>query len=414
MFGELKLSNRAQRCFGSLNYFVHDLEAASGACLSGKSLITFMFEDAALDGIFLPPSSLVSSVVKCAKSNLCNGYSYCFGFDETREAIGKYWKMNFAHSIKVQITGDHVVVASGSSDALSMCFGSLCSYGDNILLPFPSSQHYTTSCFYYGIEPRFYCCNHEKDCEIDFDHLRSLVDGKTKAILVNNPSNPSGSNFSRQHIAELIRVCEELRLPLISDEVYAGLVFSGEAFTSVAAFDTHVPRFVVSGLSMRFNVPGYRFGWVIVLDRDGYGAKLQAAVRCLATRSLMPNSVLQHAVVKALEETPQSYFDDCARRLEEGAMALYNGLCGHPGLKPVRPRGSLFIFIVLVFGELDSSIQSDVEFAKKLAEEENVHVLPGEYFNMPGALRITVSRPLPIIKDAVGRIGSFCERHRRG
>ncbi|ESL10265.1 tyrosine aminotransferase [Trypanosoma rangeli SC58] len=294
-----------------------------------------------------------------------------------------------------------------------MCFGSLCNNGDNILLPFPSSPHYTTICLYYDIEPRFYRCKPERDWEIDFDHLRSLVDGKTKAILVNNPSNPSGSNFSRQHIAELIRVCEELRLPLISDEVYAGVVFSGETFTSVAAFDTPVPHFVVSGLSMRFNVPGYRFGWVIVLDRDGYGAKLHAAVRCLATRSLMPNSVLQHAVVEAFEDTPQSYFDDCTRSLEEGAMVLYNGLCRYPGLKPVRPRGSIFMFIVLVFEELESSIQSDVQFAKKLAEEENVHVLPGELFNMPGALRITVSRPLPIMQDAVGRIGSFCERHRR-
>ncbi|RNF26591.1 putative tyrosine aminotransferase [Trypanosoma conorhini] len=412
-FGELKLSKRAERCCGNLNRFVQELQAASAAGSSGKCLISLAIGDPALDGYFLPPSSLVSSVAKCAKSNMCNGYSCCFGFEETRLAIGKYWKKNFLPSMKGEIAADHVAVASGSADALTMCFGAMCSEGDNILLPSPFFAHYDTICRYYGIEPRHYRCDHEKDWEIDLDHLRSLVDDKTKAILINNPSNPCGSNFSRQHLADLIRVCEELHLPLIADEVYAGLVFSGETFTSVAAFDTPVPIFVVSGLSKRFNVPGYRFGWVIVFDRDGYGVKLQAAVHCLATRSLMPNSVLQCAVVEALEETPQSFFDDCAKRMEEGAMTLYNGLNGAPGLKPVRPRGSMFMSVVLAFEELESSIQSDVEFSKKLAEEQNVHVFPGEPFNMPGALRITVSRPLPMMQDAVGRIRSFCENHRR-
>ncbi|PWV11734.1 putative glutamine aminotransferase [Trypanosoma cruzi] len=412
-FGDLRPSRRAERCQNKLKSFVSELLSASAAGSSGKGLISLAIGDPALDGNFLPPPILTSNFVKCAKSNICNGYCPCFGLNGTCKSIGKYWKTNFAPSMKGEFAADHVIVASGSSDALSMCFGALCDDDDNILLPAPFFAHYDTICSYYNIQPRFYHCIHEKDWEIDFDHLRSLVDGRTKAILMNNPSNPCGSNFSRQHIADLIRVCEELHLPLIADEIYAGLVFSGETFTSVADFDTPVPLFVVSGLSKRFNVPGYRFGWVVVVDRDGYGAKLLKGVRKLATRTLMPNSLLQHAVVSALEETPQSFFEDCANRMEAGAMVLYNGLKDCPGLKLVRPRGSMFMSVVLAFEELDCSVRSDVEFSRRLAEEENVHVFPGEPFNMPGALRITVSRSLPMLHEAVQRIQSFCERHRR-
>ncbi|KEG05536.1 putative tyrosine aminotransferase, partial [Trypanosoma grayi] len=220
-FREVKASKRSLRCGNEMLSFVQELQAASASGASGKSLISLAIGDPALDGNFPPPVALTTNVVECAKSTHCNNYSPGTGFPSTCEAIAKYWTEHFATSMKGKIPSDHVVVSSGSSDALSMCIGAMCGEGDNILLPSPFFAHYDTLCRYYNVQPRFYRCNHEKDWEIDFDHLRSLADGRTKAILMNNPSNPCGSNFSRKHVEGLIRVCEELQLPLIADEIYA-------------------------------------------------------------------------------------------------------------------------------------------------------------------------------------------------
>ncbi|KEG13374.1 putative tyrosine aminotransferase [Trypanosoma grayi] len=380
---------------------------------ANKTPLKMAIGDPTFDGNLVTPDSTTAAVVHSLESNKYNGYSPTAGRPEARQAVAQYWAQRFAGKQAAHCKADNVVLSCGVSEALLIVLTSLCDEGDNVLIPMPCFPHYDYLSDLYAIETRHYTCSGDNNWEIDFDHLRSLADGRTKAILMTNPSNPCGSNFSRKHVEGLIRVCEELQLPLIADEIYAGLVFSGESFTSVADFDTPVPRFVVGGLSKRFNVPGYRFGWVLAVDRDGYGAKIWKGVHSMAARCLMPNSLIQHAAVKALAETPRSYYEDCAKRMEEGAMVMYSGLVNCAGLKPVRPRGSMFLSVILDFGELEDAIQTDAQFAKKLAEEENVHVFPGEPFKMPGALRITVTRPLPLLQDAVSRIRAFCERHRR-
>ncbi len=94
-----------------------------------------------------------------------------------------------------------------------------------------------------------------------------LVNSKTRAILVNNPSNPCGSNFSKSHLEEIIRFAEEYKLPIISDEVYANMVFDGQKFFSLAALSCATPIICVGGLAKQFLVPGYRLGWILLYDK---------------------------------------------------------------------------------------------------------------------------------------------------
>ncbi|ORC81574.1 putative tyrosine aminotransferase [Trypanosoma theileri] len=415
-FRDLAASKRSLRCNNELFSLVHMLNEGSASAPAGKSLISLAIGDPAVDGNFLPPDELIKSVVEGAKSTLCNNYPSCAGETPAREAVAKYLIDHFAPNMKgIKIPCDNVFICSGSSDALSISIGVLCNPGDNILLPAPYFAHYGTLCRYYDVTPKFYRCDPAKEWEIDLDHLRSLVDDRTRAVLMNNPSNPCGSNFSRKHLEDFLRVCECHHLPVIADEIYAGMVFKGQdpnaVFTSVADIDTSVPRLVVGGISKRFSVPGYRLGWVVLLDREGYAARLPDAMECLLTRCLLPHSVLMHALPNILANTPKSYFEESNTRLEKGAIALYEALRKCPGLRPTRPCGGMFIAVQLVPEELEESVRNDVAFARRLAEEENVQVFPGVAFKMESALRITVSRPLPLLMEAASRIEAFCQRH---
>lgn len=121
---------------------------------------------------------------------------------------------------------------------------------------------YETILTHRGVEPRFYRLQPERNWEADVKHMRSLCDANTAAILVNNPSNPCGSNYSEAHLRDIIAFADEKRLPIIVDEIYADMVFEGQRFVPLASLSKRVPVISVGGTAKRFMVPGWRLGWV--------------------------------------------------------------------------------------------------------------------------------------------------------
>lgn len=116
----------------------------------------------------------------------------------------------------------------------------------------------------------FFSIKEENNWEIDLDELESMIDDKTKAIIVNNPSNPCGSVYSREHLINVINLAERYRLPIIADEVYGDMVFPGEEFYYMAELSHTVPILSCNALSKRFILPGWRFGWIAIHDPKNY------------------------------------------------------------------------------------------------------------------------------------------------
>jgi len=120
----------------------------------------------------------------------------------------------------------------------------------------------------HGVECHFYDLVPDCGWEVDLDSVRRVADASTAAILINNPSNPCGAVYSREHLEAVVAVAEELKLPLLADEVYAGMTF-GKRFVPLAEVAGGVPVFSVGALSKRWLVPGWRLGWVCVHDTSG-------------------------------------------------------------------------------------------------------------------------------------------------
>jgi tyrosine aminotransferase len=182
---------------------------------------------------------------------------------------------------------------------------------------------------------------------VDLHHLESLIDHNTSAILINNPSNPCGSNFTAQHLQDILNVAAENFLPVISDEIYAGINWTAHPFTPLYSLPSSVPIITIGGLAKRYLVPGWRVGWVVLHERNAAFKSIRRGLGNLSQTQLAPNTVFQTALPTILK-TPQSFFDGVVDQLRTNAKTIVDGLAHAPGLHVIEPQGALY---AMVFSE---------------------------------------------------------------
>lgn len=166
-----------------------------------------------------------------------------------------------------------------------------------------------------GIDVQYYNLDPLNDWQVDLKHMESLINGKTRAILINNPGNPCGNVFSKQHILDILEIAERHKLPIIADEVYEFFTFPGVDFYSAASLSKNVPILTCSGLTKRFLMPGIRMGWLIISDRGNKLEEVRLGFANIAGRNFGPNSTVQVALPKILKCVPKSFFDEVSSRV---------------------------------------------------------------------------------------------------
>jgi len=167
--------------------------------------------------------------------------------------------------------------------------------------------------------------------------------------MVNNPSNPCGSVWSKTHMLEILEVVQQLHLPLISDEVYFDMVFHQKAFHSFGEVSEDVPVLVVGGLAKRFLVPGWRLGWVIIHDRHSLLSEIRQGIYKLAQLTLGANSLVQSILPEVLLRTPKEFFENSNKLLQEHADYLVDRIEAIDGMHSIPPGGAMYIMVKQLF-----------------------------------------------------------------
>ncbi|CRK94414.1 CLUMA_CG007921, isoform A, partial [Clunio marinus] len=337
--------------------------------------ITLQLGDPTVFGNF-PPAKEFLDAFKKAVDHDTFLYNIEYGKIEAREAIA---------AISGNVTADDIILTSGCAHAISMCVSALVAPGENLLIPRPC-YNYTSLTDGNGIETKSYNLDPSKDWEIDLEHLESLIDPKTRAILINNPGNPCGNVFSKEHLQDFLEIAERHQLPVISDEVYEYMTFPGVKFHPTATLSEDVPILTCSGLTKRFLIPGVRMGWIIINDRQGALIDVKQGLRNICGRILGPNSTVQYALPAILRNTPQSFFDNTMKIIARHAEITYNLLQQAPGLIPIMPKGSMFVMIKIEL-EKFPKFPTCRDFADGLISEQSVLLFPGDPgFNFAGPL----------------------------
>lgn len=172
------------------------------------------------------PDTVITAITNCINDKSFDGYTPSQGTVSARTAVANYYSKpdNLVYKFS------DIILTNGCSQALDLCITVLANRGQNILIPKPGFSIYKTLCGTLDINVKYYNLLENNNWEIDLDEVESLIDENTVSIVVNNPSNPCGSVYSKEHLIKIIKLAEKHRLPIIADEVYGDMVFPGNDF----------------------------------------------------------------------------------------------------------------------------------------------------------------------------------------
>uniref|UniRef100_A0A914ZNT1 Tyrosine aminotransferase n=1 Tax=Parascaris univalens TaxID=6257 RepID=A0A914ZNT1_PARUN len=366
-----------------------------------KRSIKFHLGDPTTTGILQPCPVTIVAIEQALRSNKYNGYGPAVGIAEAREAVARH----FNHA-EAPITSEDVVLTNGCSHALQMAIEVLSNPGDNILVPCPGFPLYSTLMRCHGIEDRFYQLDMSEAARINLDHLESLIDRRTRAIIINNPSNPTGFVFSKSQLEAVLQIAHKHCIPIIADEIYGDITYNNARFIPLATLEPKVPIITCDGIGKRYLVPGWRLGWLIVHDHDGVFSEVRKGLVALAQKIVGPCALIQGALPTILAETPSSFFDNIVAIVSQNAAIIDERLCRVPGLHPMKPSGAMYMMV----GIDEQLYGNETSFVQGLISEESVFCLPGAVFSAPGWFRVALIYPCEVTVEACDRIVDYCRR----
>jgi tyrosine aminotransferase len=329
--------------------------------------------DPTVYGNLKPSKETTQAIIDTVERGICNGYAPCVGYEDSRRAVAEYLSHDGSN-----FTSKDIILCSGCSSSLEICITALCDAkkNHNLLMPRPGFSIYRTLAEVIGVKVKYYDLIPEKNWEIDLEQLESQIDQNTAVIVLNNPSNPCGSVYNEKHLKNVLDIAYTHRIPVIADEIYEQIVFSGNKFVSTASLNSRVPILICGGLAKRFLVPGWRLGWIAIHDELGaFETEIRKALVSLSQRIIGSNTLIQGALPAILRNTPQSFHDDLITTLEKNSNLAFSFLRTVKGLVPYMPQGTMYMMIEII---LENFPFNDVsEFVIKLMEEESVFCLPG-------------------------------------
>ncbi|MBI4399299.1 aminotransferase class I/II-fold pyridoxal phosphate-dependent enzyme [Candidatus Micrarchaeota archaeon] len=279
-----------------------------------------------------------------------SSYSSSEGDEELREEIAKTEK----------VSKDDVLITMGVSEGLMQVFASLLENSDNVLMPSPSYPPYI---FLHGIFSTAYSF-YETDLnwQPDLGIIRKKITEHTKAIILNNPNNPTGAVYSEKVLREIFNIAGEHKIPVISDEIYSGIEFDKKT-KRACDIAKDVECVTMNGFSKVYLCTGYRIGYLAFRNLD----PLKGSVIKLCRNRLSMNHPVQKAMLAALRG-PKDYINETVKKLRERRDLIYKRLSQINGLEVVKPEGAFYTFPKITGGPW----KTDKEFVYDLLEETGI------------------------------------------
>lgn len=375
----------------------------------GKSKIPLGHGDPSAFECFRTSVHVEDALIEAIRTGKYNGYSPGNGLPQSRRVVADY----LSRGLPFKLSEDDVYLTCGCSQAIDLVLSVLAREGANILLPRPGFPAYEALMAYKGIEARHYDLVPERGWEINLDQLHTIADSNTVAMVIINPSNPCGTTFTHDHLAKVAETAKRLGLLIISDEVYAHIVFGEKPFIPMGFFASTVPVITLGSISKKWMVPGWRIGWLATCDPDGILRKSQITegIKKLLNIVVDPSTIAQAAIPQIIKKTPEDFYQQTLQLLSHAADICYDRIqkidvfyC------PAKPEGSMFVMVKInISGLVD--IRDDIEFSAMLAKEESVIVLPGSPLGLKNWIRVTFAISPSVLEEGLERIAAFCMRH---
>lgn len=346
---------------------------------------------------FSPPLELIEGI-KEGLDEEEHQYSVTYGRTDLREKISE--KLQDYNKLVVDPYNE-LTITCGASEAIASSILAITNPGDEILILEPWYENYVPITYLAQGKPVFVSLSKE-NYSIDEEVLKSNINKKTKAIIINSPHNPTGKVFSPEDFKIISDLCIDHDIFVITDEIYEHIIFDGLKHLSIGSFDSMKERTItISGFSKTFSVTGWRIGYVAA------NQELMNGIRKVHDYlTVCAPSLLQYAILKAFDLS-SIYYNELINRYQKNRDFFHNQLLSL-GMKVFNPQGAYYMF-----ADISQFGMNDIEFANYLVKDEGVATVPGSSFymnnrfgNNPGSnyVRFSFSQKLETLQNAADRI----------
>lgn len=386
----LRINRRIKDLVGSSTLAItaraKDLQA------QGRDIVNF----GAGEPDFDTPASIKAAGIKAIEKGLTK-YTPSTGTLELREAIA----LKFQKDNHLTYKPSQIAVSCGAKHSIFNIIQVLTDEGEEVLIPTPYWVSYPEMVRISGAESKFLPTSAKTNFKMTARQLSESITGKTKLLILNSPSNPTGMLYSRKELEAIAEVCVKKNVYVISDEIYEKLIYDTDEYTSIASLgkDIYDLTVTINGVSKAYSMTGWRIGYAAgPAEIMGYVQKFQDH------STSNPASISQAAALQALREPQEGILAMC-REFKKRRDMMTAALDNIPGISYIRPEGAFYLFCD--FSKIGPS--SD-EMAKQILDEAGVAVIPGEGFGAPGFIRLSFAASTERIQEGTRRIQVWVEK----
>ncbi|AXN37313.1 pyridoxal phosphate-dependent aminotransferase [Peribacillus butanolivorans] len=296
-----------------------------------------------------------------------------------------------------------IIVGSGAKHALYTLFQAILDEEDEVIVPIPYWVSYPEQIKLADGKPVYVVGTEENQYKITKEQLEQAITEKTKAVIINSPSNPTGMLYSREELAAIGEVCLAHDILIVSDEIYEKLVYGNASHTSIAEISPELKKqtIIINGVSKSHSMTGWRIGYAV-----GDEAIIKAMTNLSSHSTSNPTTTAQYGAIAAYEGS-QDPVEEMRQAFEGRLNTIYDKLVEIPGVSCIKPQGAFYLFPNVKRAVELTGYSNVDDFTTALLEEAQVAVIPGSGFGAPDNIRLSYATSLELLEAAVERIHSF-------
>ena len=387
----MKIANRMENLSPSVTLAITALARELKA--QGKDILSFSAGEPDFD----TPQIVKDAAIKAINDGQTK-YTAVEGIIATKQAIIN--KLKKDHGLEYKLDG--IVISNGAKHSLFNLFQVLIEKGDEVIIPAPYWVTYPEQVKFSDGIPVFIDTDDSTEFKITPEQLKAVITPKTKVLLLNTPSNPTGSVYTKEELTALGKVLEGTDILVFSDEMYEKIIYNGTKFTAAAEVseDMYNRTVTINGLSKAVAMTGWRFGYIATPNV----ALAKALTKLQGQVTSNVNTMTQYAAIPALEGEADKDIEMMRVEFEKRKNIAVKSFNEIKGLSTIDPDGAFYLFVNIKEVSNDS-----MKFCAELLEQKGVALVPGLAFGSEGYFRFSFATDLATIQEGIKRIKEFVE-----
>lgn len=351
---------------------------------------------------FKTPENIAAAATAAIASGKTSFYTQAGGLPELKAAVSSYFESFYGYGL----APNEVVVTVGAKFALYAFFASVLNQDDEVIIPTPYWVSYADQVKMVGGRPVFAVGTQETDFKVTVAQLDVLKTDKTRVLLLNSPSNPTGMIYTAAELTEIGNWAVAHDVLILADDIYGRLVYNGNDFTPISTLSDAIKAqtIIINGVSKTYAMTGWRIGFAV-----GNPEIIGAMSKIASQTTSNPSAVAQYAAIEALTGD-QSTVETMRLAFEERLNTILPLINEVPGFEAIKPQGAFYLFPKVAKAMEMKGFSDITAFCDDILEETGVAVVTGAGFGAPENLRLSYATDIETLLAAVKRLKAYMEK----